>query len=296
MSDRQFPTPSSDQVIKALERTGFLLEQRVAKKISEANFYVYTGRAYKDPEEGKSREIDVYAFREFYANKERDITVGVKLLVECKNSSGPYVVLGRKPSENERTMQPHAHTLPVESVKYETTGGDGRVRFMRKSTWSWLGLHDLPHGPGRDGRKGMQLVRMHMKSGEWNADNASIFDSLTLPLVKAVEAFRPIRDLSNSVPSFAHMHLCFPIVVTSGELFYVDAHADDPSAESVEWVSIERDIDMVGVTGKFSMDVVSYSSFSSYLNDRVVKFAEEVAAVVGNDPEKIRTREIPPPE
>ncbi|WP_432185965.1 hypothetical protein [Streptomyces sp. Tue6028] len=296
MSDRQFPTPSSDQVIKALERTGFLLEQRVAKKVSETNFYVYTGRAYKDLEEGKSREVDVYAFREFYANEGRVITVGVKLLVECKNSSGPYVVLGRKPSENERSMQPHAHTLPVDSVKWEERGDDGRIRYMRKSTWSWLGLHDLPHSPGRDERKGMQLVRMHMKSGEWHADNASVFDSLTLPLVKAVEAFRPIRDRSSGVPSYAHMHLCFPIVVTSGELFYVDAHADDPSAEPAEWVSIERDIDMVGVTGKFSMDVVSYSSFDSYLNDRVVKFAEEVAAVVSADPEKLRTHDISPPE
>lgn len=91
------------------------------------------------------------------------------------------------------------------------------------------------------------------------------------------------------------MDLCFPAVVTSGELFYVDADAEDPSAERVEWVSIDRDVDMEGMSGNFSMDIVSYDALDGYLATRVLEFSREVMEVVASDPEKLRTREISPP-
>lgn len=295
MTDRPFPTPSSDDVIAALERTGFLLEQRVAQEVRAAGFYVQTGRAFKDPEEGKSREVDVYAFKRLFANEKGDITLGVKLLIECKKSTGPYVVLGRKLSDDERSMPPHSHTMPINSVKWEERAEGLRIYRKSKSLWNVLGLHELPHSPSRDERKGLQLVRMHLKNKEWQADNSSIFDSLTLPLMKAVEAFRPPRDKASTVPKYAHMELCFPAVVTSGELFYVDADAGDPLAERVEWVSIDRDVDMEGMSGNFSMDVVNYDSLGDYLSTRVLEFSKEVREVVVSGPERLRTREIPPP-
>ncbi|MER6275407.1 hypothetical protein ABT202_03675 [Streptomyces sp900105245] len=293
MSERPFPTPSSDDVITALERTGYLLEQRVARRVEAHGFFVNTGRAFKDPEEGKSREIDVAAYRRLFANEESNITLGVRLLIECKKSSGPYVVLGRKPSDNGNP--PHAHTMPISSVRWEVERERNRISYRSMSLWQWLGLHELPHSPNRDGRKGLQLVRMHLKGKEWQADNSSIFDSLTLPLMKAVEAFRPPRDRASVVPSYAHMELCFPAVVTSGELFYVDADVEAPSAVPVDWVSIDRDVNMEGMSGNFSMDIVTYDALGYYLASRVLAFAEEVQAVISSNPGKLLTREVSPP-
>jgi hypothetical protein len=135
---------------------------------------------------------------------------------------------------------------------------------------------------------------MNLKNKEWQADNSSIFDSLTLPLMKAVEAFRPSRDRSSAVPNYAHMELCFPAVVTSGELFYVDVDVEAPSAERAQWVSIERDVDAEGLKGNFSMDVVNYGALGEYLK-WVLEFADEVKEVVSSDPERLTIRNISPP-
>jgi hypothetical protein len=293
MTERPFPTPSSDDVIAALERTGYLLEQRVAQKVRAAGFFTNTGRAFKDPEEGKSREIDVAGYKQLFANEERNITLGVRVLIECKKSSGPYVVLGRNLEDNRQP--PHAHTMPINSVRWELEREGMRVSHQRMSLWQWLGLHELPHSPNRDGRRGLQLVRMHLKGKEWQADNSSIFDSLTLPLMKAVEAFRPPRDRSSVVPSHAFMELCFPAVVTSGDLFYVDADAETPSAVPVDWVPIDRDVNMETLSGNFSMDVVTYSALSDYLTSRVLAFADEVRDVVASNPKRLLIRDVPAP-
>ncbi|MFI9394862.1 hypothetical protein ACIG53_28755 [Streptomyces bauhiniae] len=294
MTERPIPTPSSDDVIAALERTGYLLEQRVAKKVRNADFFVGTGRAFKDPDEGKSREIDVHAYRRLFSNEARNITLGVRLLIECKKSTGPYVVLGREPADSG--YPPHAHTMPIPSVRWELERKGNRVSYQSMTMWQWLGLHELPHSPNRDQRKGLQLVRMNLKGKEWQADNSSIFDSLTIPLMKAVEAFRPPRDRTSARPSYAYMELCFPAVVTSGELFYVDADAERPSAVPVDWISIDRDVNMEGMSGNFSMDIVTYDALSDYLTSRVNKFAEEVRRVVVSDAEKLLVREVSPPE
>lgn len=296
MTARAHPSPTSDEVIHALERTGYLLEQRVAKVVKNSGFYTGTGRAFKDPDEGKSREVDVYAFKEFFANEAGNITLGVKLLVECKNSSGPYVVLGRKPDDNERNIPPYSHTLPVEEVKWVSRREGARRYLKSRKTWNWLGLQELPHSPSRDDKRGLQLVRMNLKNKEWQADNASIFDSLTLPLMKAVEAFRPIRDTGHTVPEWAYMHLCFPLVVTSGELFYVDADEEVPSAQAVDWAPIHRHIDMEGMKGVFSMDIVRFDGLENYIAERVLAFCREVSSIVRADPEKLRMREVPNPE
>lgn len=281
-------------MIAALERTGFLLEQRVAQEVRGAGFYAQTGRAFKDPEEGKSREVDVFAFKMIFQNERGNITLGVKLLIECKKSTGPYVVLGRNPSDTERKRPPHAHAMPIGRVRWEDRREENRVYLKSMSQWEWLGLHELPHSPSRDERRGVQLVRMNLKNKEWQADNSSIFDSLTIPLMKAVEAFRPERDRGSAVPNYAHMELCFPAVVTSGELFYVDVGVEAPSAERVEWVSIERDVDAEGLKGHFSMDVVNYEALGDYLR-WILEFSEEVKGVVSSNPERLVTRNISPP-
>src|ERR1700749_216790 len=94
--------PSSEDIESALNKTGFLLEHRVAKLLrgyriaSEVVPEVTVGDAYQDPESGKSREIDVYA--DFYEFVKRDpeisVQVSVTLIIECKNSSGPFVLIG----------------------------------------------------------------------------------------------------------------------------------------------------------------------------------------------------------
>lgn len=137
------------------------------------------------------------------------------------------------------------------------------------------------------------MVRMYLQ-GDWKVDNKGVFDSLTLPLMKAVNAFRPPRDKSQN-PRFAALGLCFPVVVTSGELFYVDGESDSPFAIPVKWVPVERDIKTSSASGNFNMDVVTYSALGEYISERVLAFSQEVAARIAEDPRKLMVTELDSP-
>ncbi|WEH40594.1 hypothetical protein [Streptomyces sp. AM 2-1-1] len=291
MSSRPFPSPASDEVIGALERTGYLLEQRVASKVRSAGFTTITGKAFMDPDEGKSREIDIFAVKKLWEDSAQRIVVSLQLVIECKRSDGPYVALGRDPEAVDKYRQPHSHTMPVEFIRWLEFLPDGAARQRGMQSWGWLGFHELPGSPNLDIRKGLQLIRMNLRGKEWVADNSSIFESLTLPLMKAVEAFRPQRD-RNPEPKSAHLCLSFPIVVTSGELFYVNGESETPISERTDWVSLERDVDMRSMKGLFNLDVVAFPALERYLQERVLLFSEAVVAKISQEPEKLKKREL----
>src|SRR6185312_4880543 len=58
---------------------------------------------YPDPETGKSREIDVFASIERYISREpEELAVTAKLIIECKNNSAPFVVVGDREEDYPR--------------------------------------------------------------------------------------------------------------------------------------------------------------------------------------------------
>jgi hypothetical protein len=83
--------PTSDEIVAALARTGFLLEHRVAKCLRDLDFDTRIGSAYPDPESGKSREFDVHAVK--YEQLDRGdfhAMINLDLIIECKNNLMPF--------------------------------------------------------------------------------------------------------------------------------------------------------------------------------------------------------------
>src|SRR5262245_49948815 len=93
--------PTTDDIMEALNATGFLMEQRVTTQLDSHGFHVWTGYPFEDVEEGKSREIDVRAFLEICRDEEKKVSVTVELLCECKNNEFPFVFLRRRKGVHE---------------------------------------------------------------------------------------------------------------------------------------------------------------------------------------------------
>lgn len=53
--------PSHDEILAALKKSGYLMEQEVATQLETLGFHVNTNWAFEDNDEKKSREIDVRA-------------------------------------------------------------------------------------------------------------------------------------------------------------------------------------------------------------------------------------------
>lgn len=87
--------PTSAEVIAALRDAGWLLEQDTEATLEKSGFHVTAGKAFPDPDDPSvSREINVHGFRQLFLSDELSVSVGARVLAECKQSSMPYIVVG----------------------------------------------------------------------------------------------------------------------------------------------------------------------------------------------------------
>lgn len=94
--------PTSAEVIAALRDAGWLLEQDTAATLEKGGFHVATAKAFPEPDDPSvSREIDVHGYRQLFRSDDLSLSVGTRMLAECKQSSMPYVVVGGPASAYE---------------------------------------------------------------------------------------------------------------------------------------------------------------------------------------------------
>jgi hypothetical protein len=80
-----------------LDDGGYPLELYAVKTLRELGFYCYKSPFFTDNESKKPREIDIIA--EIYTNKEKKHFLTFRLVIECKKSANPFVVLCDKQDE-----------------------------------------------------------------------------------------------------------------------------------------------------------------------------------------------------
>lgn len=82
---------ATKQMKEAIQQSGYLLEQRVEPIIREAFGYVETNPVFRDPDTGKSREIDIRALGGVGVYRKEGSFIFPMLLCECENNSQPIV-------------------------------------------------------------------------------------------------------------------------------------------------------------------------------------------------------------
>lgn len=282
----QSPTPA--EIVAALERTGFLLEHRAAQKLENAGFLTLINEPFPDPDTGTSRETDLYGMIEYEVNF--NITVAAHVLVECKNYSPPLVIIGK------RNTHP---SFPVDTtyVSFDPL----KLFFPRRQydILSQLKLQDACPDDQIGQFTGYQLVRMDRKSGNWVADNSSIYDSALYPLVKARQHEINKNDFNRSdhdqweYPAIIYY---FPVLLTAGEVFTVTIQENaNPKVARAKWANLSRQFHARDLQTTLRVDIVSFEHFSEYLSCRVMKTAKGAQGVMATnlhlyDPEWLRSK------
>lgn len=284
--------PTSPEVVAALRDAGWLLEQDTAQQLERSEFYVTRGKAFPDPDDPSvSREIDVHAYRQLYRSDEFSFSVAARVMVECKQSSMPYVVVGGPANDNEQRRdrkEQHFRFPVVETGR--TDLGNGRTQLHQTPAREYLGLDRLPGNPWEPGFLGTQMTRLDRKK-TWLADNRGVFTSLVYPLAKALTHFRSQSNRSSYVmhrpgQEWASIDFYYPIVVTSAAVYAVDATVPDVEAVEVPWATVTREIRSAKVDGQFNLDVVNSASLDRYLRERVHLFGNAVASLAEEDPKR----------
>lgn len=280
--------PRPDEIIAALRESGHLLEQEVASELERLGLNVVTNRAFEDADEGKSRELDVWANYTAHHDPDSKLSVFVWLLSECKATSAPFAVMTRPLSRYHRGQAPEEFVFPV--PRFET---DHRKNEKGLNTWHeeaafyFLKLQEH-YWPWTDEHRGVSIVRLHRSKGDWRADNTGVFDSLVYPLAKALKAFRAPFLTGRSHPGpedWKSIVLFVPMVVVTSRLFCVDGTSATPTARVAGHVRLQREFKTKTLSGLYGIDFVQREHLAKFVAETVIPFADHLARLVQERPD-----------
>jgi hypothetical protein len=265
-------TPSEDEIMAAIAASGYLMEQEVATQFEGRGMHVRTNVAFQDSEEGTSREIDVTAITRVAVDEDAKVGALVEVLVECKNSSNPFVFIARPKNEADRRSTPEEFVFPYE---YKMTKDLGAGRSMRRTfpAFKHLGFDKVFDAHVRPW-KAVQFCRIDRKGKGWHANHGGLYDAIFYPMVKALTARRKGRPKASRPEDWRYIWLYFPLVVTSGDLFLIDTSADNLRPEPVDHVSFQRELKSAKLSGSFMVTFVRQQALEKFMTDVVDPLSE----------------------
>ncbi|MET8356053.1 hypothetical protein [Micromonospora sp. NPDC005171] len=273
------PVPTEEQILSALERTGYIFEQRVATLLGPG---VSTGWAFKDQDSGASRELDIHMSGQVVGRAPSGtVSIDWTILGECKSYQWPWIAL-------------------TKSWEDGWTGWDGRnstdillspaARMdLNPNRFTAYDNPDSFFGRYRAARyrspRAVQLVKLNKKSGGWEAHSGDIFNDLTYPLAKAVsflrEQFDRIHGDFDRDPFPRALKLIFPVIFVSSPMYTVSFPLGKPRVNPTKQIVLERRLSSASVTGDFRFDVVHIDGIEAWYEHTVLQTVRHVVKQAG---------------
>ena len=269
-------SPSHIDIITALRQSGYLMEQQVATQLEALDLHVWTNWAFEDIDEGKSREIDVRAIRRVAHNEEKKVSAFIEIIGECKNNSNPLVFIGRPKSNVDSLYAPEELVLPTRD----------------KKAFFHLGFDQVHHGFASE-VKAVQFCRIDRKGKNWHANHGGLYDLIFYPLAKALTARKReiLKDHRRS--EWRYFWFFVPVVVTSGDILFVDSTAAEPVPEAKNYVTFKRDIQSENLKGTFAVDFIRQSHLEQYFADCLQPLVDKMIYLTVNEPDSVLKLDTP---
>jgi len=270
--------PTESEVLESVRKSGYLMDQEVATLVEDLGFNVQTSWPFEDPDEGESRELDVWAIRQISDNAQPQLFV--ELFCECKGGEDrPLVFLTRRKGLIDQNVCPAHYVFPLHEYEEKTPTGSKDVKAFAHLD---LAKHHYWYIAGT---KAVQFAKIIRKKQDWEAQHDGLYNSLLVPLAKAL-AYRA-KIIRNRQHPF---NLCFPIVVLKSPLYVVDSAKRPLHAERVSHVSFFRRLESSTVKGEYIVDFVTLDGLRGFVQDKVMPFVVHVEAIARSNPNRLLVR------
>ncbi|MCY3680073.1 MAG: hypothetical protein OXH16_01655 [Gemmatimonadetes bacterium] len=261
-------SPNSEDIINALKRSGYLMEQEVATQLEALNFQVRTNMAFEDIEEKKSREIDVRAIKRVAHNEEKKLSAFVEIIAECKNSMNPFVFIGRPKNQTDNQHPPQELVFPIAKYKEQKDFSKNGFQIRTKDAFFHLGF-DKVHPDYTSEMKAVQFCRIDRKGSSWHANHGGLYNSIFYPMAKALTAQKREIFRNNQSSEWRYFWLFVPIVIISGNILYVDSIATDPVLQKRNDITFKREIKSGKLDGIYTITFVCQKQLEQFISDRL---------------------------
>lgn len=226
-----------DEVTKWLDSQGYPLEMEVASELQKNGFGVHQSSYFKDPETGKSREIDVVATKGIYTG---ETFATVRLVIECKSSKNkPWVVFTR---DNE--------VVDFEFSNWYTTNQKGGDYILHSALTEKFDQYELNHHRRKEIGYG---ITQAFTSGE----------DVTYKALSSVGNCAAAYIERASSKKLNIVEIVIPVIVIDGELLETRLQEGKLDTKRTE-ESVVRWDTVIGAEAGFMVHVVTKKSLSSF--------------------------------
>lgn len=252
------------EMLSAIRKSGYLLEQRVFPVLERSGYYVDPNPAFKDSNTGKSREYDFRAMSAIKVFREEYEFLYTFVIGECMNNDQPVVFFETNPIVNFLFCDDlRCAGIPLYFADPEEDGDVSLQDFFR--------LDKFHHYC--NGLYSTQYCNLKLKSkgvSEWMAwhdeEHHSIFNSL----INATE-FETGQWFANWVlpdedkEEFFELKLFYPLLILRGDLFTCKQSKNRPILTKQQHVQFRREVARGNSSETYHIDVIVESYVPKYL-------------------------------
>lgn len=237
---------SKEDILDAIKRSGYLFEQEVGNLLENIGFHIYPNEPFLDVEEGKSREMDISAYKRIFVHDE--VEISVRLIIECKNNSNPFVFLKRNKNSSDSRIPRNVIFLPSNAPALIKN-------YIRNYSFNTAEGDDYTY-------KHMQFCKITRNGKKIEAQHSGVIDGIIYPQIKALNYYKEkTKNLGRK-----YITVIIPVVVINSGLYEIDTSKKELEIDNVEYVTFQRSLDSNELKGKFHIDFVSFESLGKYIN------------------------------
>lgn len=258
--EQPIPTKiSTKQMKETIQRSGYLLEQRVASILRNTGYYVETNPAFPDPDTGKSRECDIFAITLLNLYREGFDAIYPCLICECENNAQPMVFFAQEsPVSSTYHWEVKASGIPVKFWQKDV--------FVSLPDFANMGkFHHYCREPVATQYCNFQLKK---DKSRWiathNVEQHSTFDSL----IKYVE-YEIANSFDGWLPSdeWVNVTIYYPLVILQGSLYMASLINDSLTLKKSKHIQFRKEFFLPRrrVPETYQIDVITEEYLPEYL-------------------------------
>ncbi|MFM9444902.1 hypothetical protein [Streptomyces acidiscabies] len=262
-TENDFGEGISEEILKdAIEKSGYLMQSTVVNKLAQhfpmlgRNSFIQEEWTYVDGDSGEVRAVDAlvdFSLTEPRERKRVNISPYLNLIVECKQSSLPYMFFLRDHPLSATMNFPELGGMREGSMSLFFGSDDFDAEKERKDRFPGYGisyhdaLHfmDIPFFRGQMCPLAISLSKAAWrKGGSLELTGEDAYRSLTLPIFKAMDHLttlvRPGEEEPEGERRFMNLRFVLGLAVLRAPMVAVSRDSSDEALKNIPWVRMSR--------------------------------------------------------
>ncbi|MGO8761007.1 MAG: hypothetical protein ACLP2P_05025 [Desulfobaccales bacterium] len=252
------------QMKEAIEKSGYLIEQRVEGVLEKEGYYVQTNPVFPDPETGKSREIDIDALSGIRIYKEGYNFIFPNIICECKNNAFPIVFFAKESIVSFL----HHQEIKLSGLPIKFWKDDSYLDFSE-----FVGMDKFHHYC--KGLIATQYCTFKMKNDKssWMAFHSDEQHELFNSLVKSLE-YSISRHYEgwvlpdNSEEEEINIQIYYPLLILEKDLYIASLKKNNLEIKKINHIQFRKELFNVksNKVETYQIDVIIENYLERYLN------------------------------